>query len=98
MCSAESLHTNQPSTQDAIDALMRTAQFFFPGEQSADLPDPRHRPGHRGHLAVHPPRARLELPLWYLWRPFILYRSRVPDHPTEPGTSGRRWRRIGVRY
>lgn len=37
-------------------------------------------------------------PLWYLWRPFVLYRSRVPSHPTEPGTSGRRWRRIGVRY
>ncbi|MGW3045779.1 respiratory nitrate reductase subunit gamma [Kitasatospora sp. NPDC001159] len=38
------------------------------------------------------------LPLWYLWRPFILYRSRIPAHPTEPGTSGRRWRRINVRY
>ncbi|MGH3720118.1 MAG: respiratory nitrate reductase subunit gamma [Pseudonocardiaceae bacterium] len=37
-------------------------------------------------------------PLWYLWRPFIIYRSRVPTHPTEPGTSGRRWRRIGVRH
>ncbi len=37
-------------------------------------------------------------PLWYLWRPFILYRSRVATHPTEPGTSGRRWRRIGVPY
>jgi nitrate reductase gamma subunit len=37
-------------------------------------------------------------PLWYLWRPFIVYRSRVPSHPTEPGTSGRRWRRIGARY
>ncbi len=37
-------------------------------------------------------------PLWYLWRPFIIYRSRVPTHPGEPGTSGRRWRRIGVRY
>ncbi|MBV9140411.1 MAG: respiratory nitrate reductase subunit gamma [Pseudonocardiales bacterium] len=37
-------------------------------------------------------------PLWYLWRPFIIYRSRVPAHPTEPGTSGRRWRRIGARY
>ncbi len=37
-------------------------------------------------------------PLWYLWRPYIVYRSRVPRHPAEPGTSGRRWRRIGVRY
>jgi nitrate reductase gamma subunit len=37
-------------------------------------------------------------PLWYLWRPFIVYRSRVPTHPAEPGTSGRRWRRIGSRY
>jgi nitrate reductase gamma subunit len=38
------------------------------------------------------------IPLWYLWRPFVLYRGRVAAHPTEPGTSGRRWRRIGVRY
>ncbi|MET8947870.1 respiratory nitrate reductase subunit gamma [Streptomyces sp. NPDC004542] len=38
------------------------------------------------------------VPLWYLWRPFVLYRSRTAAHPTEPGTSGRRWRRIGVRY
>ncbi|HEX6501481.1 MAG TPA: respiratory nitrate reductase subunit gamma [Micromonosporaceae bacterium] len=37
-------------------------------------------------------------PLWYLWRPFVLYRSRVATHPPEPGTSGRRWRRIGARY
>ncbi|WP_255952791.1 respiratory nitrate reductase subunit gamma [Streptomyces odontomachi] len=37
-------------------------------------------------------------PLWYLWRPFIVYRSRVPAPPTEPGTSDRRWRSIGVRY
>ncbi|MGW4273873.1 respiratory nitrate reductase subunit gamma [Streptomyces seoulensis] len=38
------------------------------------------------------------LPLWYLWRPYVLYRRRVPAHPAEPGTGGRRWRRIGVRY
>lgn len=37
-------------------------------------------------------------PLYYLWRPYILYRHRVPSRPTEPGTSGRRWRRIGVRF
>jgi nitrate reductase gamma subunit len=37
-------------------------------------------------------------PLYYLWRPYILYRHRVPSHPTEPGTGGRRWRRIGVRF
>ncbi|MGH3438463.1 MAG: respiratory nitrate reductase subunit gamma [Sciscionella sp.] len=37
-------------------------------------------------------------PLWYLWRPFIVYRSRTAMRPTEPGTSGRRWRRIGARY
>lgn len=36
-------------------------------------------------------------PLWYLWRPFIIYRNRTPTHPTEQGTSGRRWRRIGIR-
>jgi len=37
-------------------------------------------------------------PLWYLWRPYIVYRSRVAAHPAEPGTGGRRWRKIGVRY
>jgi len=37
-------------------------------------------------------------PLWYMWRPYIVYRSRKPISPTEPGTSGRRWRRIGARY
>ncbi|WTB92788.1 respiratory nitrate reductase subunit gamma [Streptomyces cellulosae] len=38
------------------------------------------------------------VPLWYLWRPFVVYRSRTAARPAEPGTSGRRWRRIGVRY
>lgn len=37
-------------------------------------------------------------PFWYLWRPFILYRTRTASRPHEQGTSGRRWRRIGVRY
>ncbi len=37
-------------------------------------------------------------PLWYLWRPYIIYRSRRPAPPAEPGTSGRRWRKIGVPY
>jgi nitrate reductase gamma subunit len=37
-------------------------------------------------------------PLWYLWRPYIVYRSRRAAPPGEPGTSGRRWRRIGVPY
>jgi nitrate reductase gamma subunit len=37
-------------------------------------------------------------PVWYLWRPFVVYRSRVAAHPNEPGTSGRRWRSIGTRY
>jgi nitrate reductase gamma subunit len=37
-------------------------------------------------------------PVWYLWRPYIVYRRRVAVHTNEPGTSGRRWRRIGVRY
>jgi nitrate reductase gamma subunit len=37
-------------------------------------------------------------PVWYLWRPYIVYRSRRPAAPAEPGTSGRRWRKIGVRY
>ncbi|MDR2985066.1 MAG: respiratory nitrate reductase subunit gamma, partial [Nocardiopsaceae bacterium] len=37
-------------------------------------------------------------PLWYLWRPFIVYRKRRPAAPLEPGTLGRRWRRIGAPY
>jgi nitrate reductase gamma subunit len=36
-------------------------------------------------------------PLWYLWRPYVVIRSRVPTHPKEPGTGGK-WRKIGVRY
>ncbi|HET7407548.1 MAG TPA: respiratory nitrate reductase subunit gamma [Mycobacteriales bacterium] len=37
-------------------------------------------------------------PLWYLWRPYIVYRRRRAVHPPEPGTGGRRWRKIGVPY
>jgi nitrate reductase gamma subunit len=37
-------------------------------------------------------------PLWYLWRPYIVYRSRRAVQPAEPGTGGRRWRKIGVPY
>jgi nitrate reductase gamma subunit len=37
-------------------------------------------------------------PLWYLWRPYVVYRSRRASRPNEPGTSGRRWRKIGVPY
>jgi nitrate reductase gamma subunit len=37
-------------------------------------------------------------PLWYLWRPYVVYRSKEPRRLNEPGTGGRRWRRIGVRF
>ena len=37
-------------------------------------------------------------PLWYLWRPYVVYRSKEPRRLNEPGTSGRRWRRIGMRF
>jgi nitrate reductase gamma subunit len=37
-------------------------------------------------------------PLWYLWRPYVVYRSRKATPPSEPGTGGRKWRRIGVPY
>jgi nitrate reductase gamma subunit len=37
-------------------------------------------------------------PLWYLWRPYVVYRSRKATHPAEPGTGGRKWRKIGSPY
>jgi nitrate reductase gamma subunit len=37
-------------------------------------------------------------PIWYLWRPYVVYRSRRAAPPTEPGTGGRKWRKIGVPY
>lgn len=37
-------------------------------------------------------------PLWFLWRPYIVDRSRVDVPPNEPGTGGRKWRRIGTPY
>jgi nitrate reductase gamma subunit len=37
-------------------------------------------------------------PLWFLWRPFIVYRSRGTVRSNEPGTSGRRWRKVGTRF
>lgn len=37
-------------------------------------------------------------PLWYLWRPYIVIRSRIALRPKEPGTGGRKWRKIGVPY
>jgi nitrate reductase gamma subunit len=37
-------------------------------------------------------------PLWYLWRPFIVFRSQVARAHNEPGTSGRRWRKVGTKF
>lgn len=37
-------------------------------------------------------------PLWFLWRPYIVYRSRKSAPPHEPGTGGRKWRKIGTPY
>jgi nitrate reductase gamma subunit len=37
-------------------------------------------------------------PLWYLWRPYVVYRSRRATQPAEPGTGERKWRKIGARY
>ncbi|WDO10541.1 respiratory nitrate reductase subunit gamma [Streptomyces murinus] len=52
----------------------------------------------RGRFAEDPRLVHAwSVPLWYLWRPYVLYRGRVPVHPAEPGTGGRRRRRIGVR-
>jgi hypothetical protein len=73
---------------EALTRLMRAAQYFFPGEQSPDRRSP-YREGGRA--------AEEFIPLWYPWRPCVLYRRRVAAHPAEPGTSGRRRRRIGVR-
>ena len=38
------------------------------------------------------------VPLWYLWRPYVVYRERRAGPPPEPGTGGRKWRKIGVPY
>ncbi|MGI8751433.1 MAG: respiratory nitrate reductase subunit gamma [Acidimicrobiales bacterium] len=35
-------------------------------------------------------------PIWYLWRPYIVYRRRAALPPREPGTT-RRWQRTGPR-
>lgn len=35
-------------------------------------------------------------PIWYLWRPYVVYRRRAALPPTEPGTT-RHWQRIGTR-
>ncbi|MFD8836167.1 respiratory nitrate reductase subunit gamma [Streptomyces griseofuscus] len=60
-----------------------------------------HAPAAWAILAVWP-LARLvhawSVPLWYLWRPYVLYRGRAPAHPAGPGTGGHRRRRIGVRH
>jgi nitrate reductase gamma subunit len=37
-------------------------------------------------------------PLWYLWRPYVVFRSRVAALPAEPGTSGRKWRKVGAPF
>ena len=37
-------------------------------------------------------------PLWYLWRPYIVSRRRRAVPAPEPGTAGRRWRKIGAPY
>ena len=37
-------------------------------------------------------------PLWYLWRPYVVIRSRVAGPPPEPGTGGRKWRKISAPY
>lgn len=35
-------------------------------------------------------------PVWYLWRPYLVYRRRAALPPREPGTA-RRWQRIATR-
>lgn len=37
-------------------------------------------------------------PLWYLWRPYVVLRTRRSAQPAEPGTTGRKWRKIGAPY
>jgi nitrate reductase gamma subunit len=37
-------------------------------------------------------------PLWYLWRPYVVYRRRRAGPPPEPGTGGRKCRKSGVPY
>lgn len=38
------------------------------------------------------------LPITYLWRPYIVYRSRVATPPNEPGTGKRKWARYRAGY
>jgi nitrate reductase gamma subunit len=37
-------------------------------------------------------------PLWYLWRPYVVYRSKKASPPVEPGTGRRKWRKIGSTF
>lgn len=37
-------------------------------------------------------------PVWYLWRPYVVFRARRASPPSEPGTGGRKWRKIGAPY
>lgn len=37
-------------------------------------------------------------PLWYLWRPYVVYRNGKAAAPNEPGTGKRKWRKIGSSY
>lgn len=37
-------------------------------------------------------------PLWYLWRPYVVYRSHEPSAPNEPGTGTRKWRKISTGF
>ncbi len=38
------------------------------------------------------------IPLAYLWRPYVVYRSRRAAPPNEPGTGKRKWARYSARY
>ena len=89
-------HHRRPLVPGPVHRLPRRARHRH---RTGHLPGPRHRRvAHLGRLAVQPPRPRVELPAVVPVAPLHrLPQPRAPP-PAEPGTSGRRWRKIGVPY
>jgi hypothetical protein len=70
---------------ERLEKLLRKAQFFSSGKAS---PDRHEVPPWLVHVWSYP--------LCFSRRPYIIDRRRVDVPPNEPGTGGRKWRRIGT--